>query len=327
MATWDWPCSLARFWPDLTTAAPFYHDVALGPADARALWVTASDRVRLRVGLWPSGAKGTVLLFPGRTEYVEKYGLLAGDLNAMGYAVAAIDWRGQGLADRDLPDRNTGHIGEFSDYQLDVAAMLDCLAAQGLPEPHYLIAHSMGGCIGLRALMRGLDVRAAVFSAPMWGIAISGLMRPVAWSMSWVAHALGLGHHYVPGTKPETYVNQFPFEDNLLTTDPQQFAYMQNQLAAHPDLALGGPSLNWLYKALLETRDMAEEPAPDVPALTFLGSNERIVDVAPVHARMSGWPNGKLVMVEGAEHEVLLEVPQRRDAILAGIRDHFAAHP
>ncbi len=307
--------------------APFHHDVALGPASARAVWVHTPDGSRLRVGLWPEGDKGTVLLFPGRTEYIEKYGLLAGDLNAMGYAVAAIDWRGQGLADRDLPDPNTGHIGEFTDYQQDVAALLACADGQGLPRPRYLLAHSMGGCIGLRALIEGLDVQAAVFSAPMWGIAISGLMRPVAWSMSWAARSVGLGHHYVPGTKPETYVHQFPFQDNVLTTDPDQFAYMQNQLSVHPDLALGGPSLTWLYKALHECRILAALPAPDAPALTFLGSNERVVDAAPVHARMADWPKGELALIDGAEHEVLMEAPAMRDAVLARIKAHFAAHP
>ncbi len=307
--------------------APFFHPVAKGPANARALWVKAKDGVRLRIGIWPEGARGTVLLFPGRTEYLEKYGLLAGDLADMGYATIAIDWRGQGLSDRDLVDRNTGDVGDFDEYQLDVAELLETARAENLPQPWYLLAHSMGGCIGLRALYEGLKVNAACFTAPMWGIAVSGLMRPVAWSMSWSAQSLGLGHHYVPGTNPETYVNQFPFEDNLLTTDPDQFAYMQTQLAEHPDLSLGGPSLRWLYKALTETRHMADKPAPDVPALTFLGSNERVVDTVPVQARMADWPGGELMMMEGAEHEVLMEKPAIRSKALEAIKAHFGAYP
>ena len=57
--------------------------------------------VRIRVGLWHrQGPAGTVLLFPGRTEYVEKYGRTARLLAARGLATLVIDWRGQGIADR-----------------------------------------------------------------------------------------------------------------------------------------------------------------------------------------------------------------------------------
>jgi lysophospholipase len=73
--------------------APLYSDVAEGPEGGKAYWVTARDGVRLRVAAWAKGTKGTVLLMPGRTEYVEKYGRIAGDLAAEGFAMMAIDWR------------------------------------------------------------------------------------------------------------------------------------------------------------------------------------------------------------------------------------------
>lgn len=117
-------------------SAPFYGDAAQGPADGRAYWLTAEDGVRLRVALWnPSGAQGTVLLFPGRTEYAEKYGRAAADFAQRGYCTLAIDWRGQGLADRLLPDTMLGHVGRFADYQLDVLAMTRAAEALGLPRP------------------------------------------------------------------------------------------------------------------------------------------------------------------------------------------------
>jgi uncharacterized membrane protein YbhN (UPF0104 family) len=42
-----------------------------------------------------------------------------------------IDWRGQGLADRMLPDRRIGHVGKFSDYQTDLAAVLRLVSTCG----------------------------------------------------------------------------------------------------------------------------------------------------------------------------------------------------
>ncbi len=297
-------------------AAPFFDDIAEGPRGGGAYWVKTRDHVRIRVGLWPgdgnAAQKGTVLLFPGRTEYVEKYGPAAGDLAARGYATLTVDWRGQGLADRATGDRNLGHVDHFDEFQDDIAAMLDAAEALDLPRPYFLLGHSMGGCIGLRALHRGLPVRAAVFSAPMWGILLGPGVRPFAFGLSWFSHHSKMGRNYAPGTVAETYVKSAPFDDNILTTDPDMYAFMQRQAAARPDLVLGGPSLSWLFSALTETRELMRLPPPPTPALTFLGSRERIVDTRPIHALMPQWVNGRLELVDDAEHEVLMEGPAVR---------------
>lgn len=298
--------------------APFDGDLAEGPADARAFWVTASDGLRVRVAHYPSeGARGTVLLFPGRTEYVEKYGRTAQALAAAGYHMLCIDWRGQGLADRMLEERRTGHVGLFEDYQRDVAAMLGLAEELGLPGPRHLIGHSMGGCIGLRAVMDGLEVASCVFTGPMWGIRIANPVRPAAWAISRMSKSIGLGALLVPGTGVDSYVASAEFGDNLLTTDPEMWDYMRRQVLAIPELQLGGPSLHWLHEALAETRRLARRPSPDLPCICFCGSNERIVDLDRIRNRMARWPGGKLQMVEGGEHEVLMEAAPRRERVHA----------
>lgn len=312
--------------------APFHHDVADGPDTGAAHWLTTTDGVRIRIAHWRAPLpqdrpeKGTVLLFPGRTEYVEKYGRTAAAFVARGFAMVAIDWRGQGLADRLLEDRATGHIGRFEDYQLDVAAALDAAEALDLPKPYFLLAHSMGGAIGLRALMSGLPVNAAAFSAPMWGILMSTVMRPTAWAMSWSSKKAGIGHLLTPGTKAQTYVLAEPFEDNNLTHDRDMYEYMQTQMRLYPDMALGGPSLHWLHEALLDTLDLSHAPTPDVPCVTFLGDQENIVDPARIRSRMGRWAGGRLEMVANGRHEVLMELPQIREPIHDQCAALFDAH-
>jgi lysophospholipase len=305
--------------------APLLAALAEGPADGRAAWLTASDGVRLRVALWGGDAdRGTVLLFPGRTEAIEKYGRTAADLRARGFATAVIDWRGQGLSDRLHGDPALGHVARFDDYQRDVAALMAHVRAAGLPEPLFLLAHSMGGAIGLRALIEGLPVQAAAFSSPMWGIAIAPHMRPVAWTLSTLARPVGFGHVMAPGQPAESYLIRAPFAGNTLTTDADMWDYMRRQIAAEPRLGLGGPSLAWLNEALRETRRLARRPSPAVPVVTFLGLAERIVVPAAIRARMARWPGGELVEVPGAEHEVLMETPARRAMILDRVAAHFA---
>ncbi len=307
------------------SAAPLFADVSPATLDGTAFWTKAADGVRIRLGVYrPEGATGTVLLFPGRTEYVEKYAPAAGELAQRGFATAVIDWRGQGLADRLLDDTRIGHVGLFADYQKDVVAMVSAVRELDMPEPFYLLGHSMGGCIGLRSLYEDLDVAAAAFTGPMWGIRIAPHLRPVAWALGRMMPAIGHGHRLPPGTILDSYVLTAPFEDNLLTSDEEMFEMMRLQLQAHPELALGGPSFVWLREALDETLALSRMPAPKVQADAFLGTNERIVHVGRIEARMRTWPNGVLHMIDGGEHEVLMEGPEARTSIFDTIAARFS---
>lgn len=306
--------------------APLYSDVAEPLSGGAAYWLKALDGVRIRAGVWAEGTRGTVLMFPGRTEYVEKYVHVAAAMRARGYATIIIDWRGQGLADRALSDPMSGHVGSFAEYQLDVTAALAAVSRLGLPEPLFLLSHSMGGCIGLRALQHGLQVRAAVFSGPMWGIRIRPALRPVAWVVGKAARRIGLAHRYAPSTGRASYVEIAPFQDNLLTTDPDMYALMQRQIALHPDLTIGGPSIGWLIAALEETRALRAMASPRLPCLTAIGSNERIIDVDAVLDRMARWPGGRVERFAGAEHEVIMESPGHLQRFFGATADLFDRH-
>lgn len=302
--------------------APFCHDVAEGPEGVRAFWVHAVDGTRLRLALWPDGPKGTILLFPGRTEYCEKYGRLAGDFAKAGYGMATFDWRGQGLADRPAHRADMGHVASFDEYRADVAAFRAALEGLGAPKPWFLIGHSMGGAIGLRALHDGLPVQAAAFSAPMWDIAMRPILKAMSGLVLGLAGPLGLGKTFAATTGP---YKTMEFDDNPLTTDRAQFDYMARQLASYPELRLGGPSNMWLRAALQETAALMARPAPDLPALALIAGREKIVVNSVIENRMRNWPRGSALTIEGAEHELLLEAPQRRAQAMAAILDHFSA--
>ena len=301
--------------------APYFDDVADGPPGGRAVWLRTSDGVRIRGAHWPGGDRGTVLILPGRTEYIEKYGPTAADMVRAGYHALCLDLRGQGLADRPLPDRMKGHVRAFPDYQQDLAALRPLL--DGLPRPLFVIGHSMGGAIGLRAVIEGLPVAAAAFSSPMWGIRFSPGLAPMATGLAAVASTLGQGSAYAPSTGPETYLMVAPFEGNTLTSDRATWDWMRRQLTLHPELALGGPTLQWLHAGMAEVRWLHRQPAPRVPTLTLLGSHERIVNTDMVRQRMSGWREGRLVILPGAEHETLMEGPHLRGTAIGEILAHF----
>ena len=118
---------------------------------------------------------------------------------------------------------------------------------------------------------------------------------------------MGVGHLYAPGTASDNYVLTEPFETNKLTCDRGMYDYMIEQANAHPELGLGGPSLQWLHEALKETRALARRPSPPLPCLTVLGSDEDIVDVDRIYDRMDRWPGSALEIINGGRHEVMMD--------------------
>ena len=86
----------------------------------------AVDGLRLRAARWtPSRrVRGTVALFPGRAEFIEKYFETIGQLLDRGFSVAALDWRGQGLSERALSDRRKGYVRDFSEYDTDLETFM-----------------------------------------------------------------------------------------------------------------------------------------------------------------------------------------------------------
>lgn len=319
--------------------APYYHDLAFAPAarlplsdlpagdlpPAQAHWLHLAEGLRLRATHWPGQAplRGTVLLFNGRTEYAEKYGIVVQTLQAQGYAVATIDWRGQGLSDRVGPNPMIGHVKKFNDYQRDTAALMAYVKAMDLPRPFHMLAHSMGGAIGLRALWRKLPVKSAVFTAPMWGIAMAQALRPAAVSLSAFSQRTGFAHMLAPTQVSFSYVAVAPYELNLLTSDAGQFERMRAQVKAQARFGLGGVSMGWLSEALHENRIAARAPSPDIPCVTCLGGQEAIVDPEAIHARMGAWPKGQLHMFPKARHELLMESPEIRAQVLTHALDLF----
>ena len=76
------------------------------------------DGMRVRLGhARPHGRpRGTVLVLPGRAEFIEKYRETLADLTSAGFAVVTLDWRGQGGSDRFIPRRQPDHVTRFEAY-------------------------------------------------------------------------------------------------------------------------------------------------------------------------------------------------------------------
>lgn len=306
--------------------APFFPEIAKGPNFGAAFWVTAQDGKTLRVGIWRADTlqKGTIFIFPGRTEYIELQGRIALDFVAQGYAVATVDWRGHGLSERLARDPMTLHVDSYADYQHDVAALVELCRELDVPKPWFLIGNSMGGNIGLRAIMEGFPATACAFAAPMWEIKMSRVQKLIAAPVSWAANLLGRGQSYVPGHDCHNYVSTNPFEGNRLTFDPDGYAYWVNQAREKPELQTAGSSMKWLLQSLLECSHLAKRDAPSVPCLAFCGDHDEVVEVAAIKDRMACWENGRFITLDDAKHALLFERNGVRERIISEITALFS---
>ena len=307
------------------SSGPLFQSIAQGPELGRAFWLKTEDDIRIRLAHWMGSERhGTVFLFPGRTEYVEKYGRTAKIICNIGYDVVAIDWRGQGLSDRLHHDPLLGQIKEFSEYQHDLDAVIDFSKEYTFPEPWFILAHSMGGGIGLRAAHRRLGFKAAAFTGPMWGIVGPVIINPFKHKLAKLAVSLGHADNYALTTSRESYTAVSEFSGNTLTRDEEMWSYMKRQVTEQPNLQLAGPSYRWVDAALKEIKELHALPAPDCPGLCLIGDGETIVDKNRVKKFMRKWNNGRLIEVPDALHEILMLSSHRQKVILTDICAFFA---
>ncbi|MCP5433586.1 MAG: alpha/beta hydrolase [Alphaproteobacteria bacterium] len=283
------------------------------PQGGRLLTVATGEGARLRVALWGEGeeARGTVLLLNGRTEYIEKYFETVSELRLRRFAVATLDWRGQGKSGRALKNPLKGHIRDFGTYVGDLRHVMDEAVRPALKGPYVILAHSMGGAIGLTFLHDHPEagIAAAIFSSPMFGLRTGDMPMQRARRLARLAARWGLADAFAQGSGRIHPIVE-PFEKNVVTHDRDRFQRSKALIRAEPELALGGPTFGWVdaaFRATERFEDPAWLAAVKTPVLIVSAGNEELVDNAAQARVAEGLPDAELVTVEGAKHEILQE--------------------
>lgn len=293
------------------------------PPGARA-WdlgfeIEADDGVRLRAAIWNGDGRGTVLLFSGRTEFLEKMAIPATELQDRGFTVASLDWRGQGLSDRVAEPALMGHVGRFTDYHKDIAALMAAPQMAVCQQIDLLMAHSMGGAIAMGALYRGVVApRSVVLSAPMLGIHMPAALKIAGSVTTGFARLFGQLDKRPPfGDVDTPYVFE-GFDGNVLTSDREVFDWMVAALKAEPRLQLAMPSMRWIDESMKEMGWIARQGSVEPPISILLGTKEKVVDFdeVDVAAKRLGCHIHK---IPDARHEVLIESPPMRAQAWAAI--------
>jgi len=291
------------------------------PEDAVSGTVKTPDGVNLRYARWlpPPSRKGTVCLFQGRAEFIEKYFETVRDLRARGFAVATIDWRGQGLSDRVLADRQRGHVRDFYQYGIDLDSFMEQVVLPDCPPPIFALAHSMAGAILLRACHEGRRwFDRIVLSAPMIDLPHASYSM-FASPMLKLLKLLGRRNAYVPVGDEQIAVRP-KFLGNILTSDPVRFARNAAILEAEPMLGLGRPTVSWADAALRAMKQFADPSYPASlrqPILMVAAGNDQVVSTPAIERFAGNLLAGAHIILAGSRHEILQEQDQYRQQFWA----------
>ena len=249
----------------------------------------------------------------GRSEFIEKYFEVIADLQKRGFAVATMDWRGQGLSERLLPVREIGHIRDFGVFRSDLRLFVDEVVKKRLLGPYVLMTHSMGGAPALQMLADGEDsFCAAVLCAPMTRL-FDGLMQRIGIRLlAQSATRIGLSRRAIAGVKEYS----MEFEGNILTSDETRHARFRDLQSAAPNAMIREPTYGWI-RAATEAMDDLHRPRRfaqlKTPTLIVSAENDHLVRSSDHQWLAKQSPLIDCVTIKGALHEIMMERDDLRD--------------
>jgi lysophospholipase len=291
------------------------------PAGGAVRVIEAADGVRLRAAFWKPGgaARGTICLFQGRAEFIEKYAEVVSDLLARGFAVATVDFRGQGGSERLLRNGLKGHVDDFDEYRADAEALMRRLAFTDCPAPYYALGHSMSAPVLMSLALRQPQwFERMVLAAPMVGLPLKRaefFARGLATGLG----RIGFSGAYIPSGTNRIMALR-PFEANRVTSDPVRYGRAVALITQAPELALGSPTIGWAHAAFRAMTATALPGVPEsfrVPTLALSAGGDRIVDPRASERFAARIRGGGHLLIRQARHELMMERDELRDLFWA----------
>ncbi|MFY9288876.1 MAG: alpha/beta hydrolase [Alphaproteobacteria bacterium] len=293
------------------------------------------DAKRMRYALFePEKAHATLLITPGRREFIEKkFAELGEEFLQRNFRLIIVEWRGQGLSDRLLTGarRQRDHAITFDTHIQDLHAFYEKVVRPCQTGPLFVSGHSMGGHLILRWLVEKQmcdAVKGVLLTAPMLALATLPA-HTVARGMSWTAVKLGHGADYAPA-QHDYGPPDYDFKTNPLTHDPDRFAIMEKYFKAHPDLTVSGVTWGWLDAALKSMHHIQQRryfEHLDLPLLNIVGSADRVTPAEELSRVIKRMPRAQNIVIPHAYHDIMnetdlyrLEAWKHIDAFLAKLK-------
>jgi len=307
--------------------APLFETNNLSCLGGESYFYMVSEKDKLRVAFWNLGSeKGTIILQSGRTEFIEKYYEVVTEFIERGYAVAMMDWRGQGLSSRISINNKIGHIDTFKTYDDDLIKVMNELFVPKCPKPFIGFGHSMGGCLLASYFISTENILdKCILCAPMISVRANTFSRRMV-SILGLLENFGLGSFPMqkPSWDDETGWLEEPFEENALTTDKKRFSRSYEFLCQFPELGIKGISVGWLKQALKRTNKFKQidwDAAINKPLLLLDATQDKLVN-SELNKELLGQSQLTTIKSIEAQHEIMMERDEIREEAWSAI-DQF----
>ena len=285
-----------------------------------AYFFPVNEEDNLRIAFWNlESTKGTIILQSGRTEFIEKYYEVISEFIQRGYAVAMMDWRGQGLSSRISRNKRIGHIDRFETYDNDLIKVMNKYFISKCPKPHIGFGHSMGGCLLTSYFISSENLfDKCILCAPMLSVRANALSRRIVNTLG-LLEIVGLGSFPMrrPSWDKENGWLEEPFEENALTTDKMRFNRTYQLLSRYPELGIKGMTVGWLKHAIKRTNKFKILDWSQLikkPLLLLDATDDKLVN-SKSNKELLGQSSLTTIASIDAQHEIMMENDEiRREA-------------
>jgi lysophospholipase len=276
---------------------------------------------RYGVAAPPVAPKATILILTGYGESAEKWFETADDLIDQGFTVWVLERQGQGGSERATPWRDLGHADSFEPDVAAVRALVRGVIRAKGDVPLFVLGHSEGGLIALRAAETGLPMDGLILSSPALDLTALPRSRADFARFTPAMRTLRLGWIRTPDQPRWRRDGPDGFQLGL-THDAERGRVQDAWMLANPDLRMGGRSLGW-FAAFFDASDAAVRDARKVesPTLMLDGGKDRVA-TAGAQARLCAQMKAcRETRYPDAGHDLHMESDAIRGPWLASIVD------
>ncbi len=262
-----------------------------------------------------------IVCLQGLGEFSEKYFELARWCNDNNLAFWTFDWAGQGKSSRYLDNPQKRHAASFDEDITDLHYLIMEYIKHSSVHPDKgriplaMIAHSMGGNIGLQYIDKHPDIfECAAFSAPMTGLKIfEKFPQSLSYAVSLIANILA-GKSYAfrnSGWDKES-------TDTKLSSDPIRNLIHNKWFEKNSDLVTGGVTFGWLNQAQKSCLKVQKSSDITIPSIFGIPENENLVDSNMTKKIAARIRSARIIDYPESFHEILME----KDSIRSNYLDN-----
>lgn len=253
-------------------------------------------------------SKGTVLFIHGFTGFTRKFDEVTYYFLTQGYNVVRYDQRGHGFSSREVKDSlSKVHIDDFQTYVDDASLIYkEILLPNSEDKPIFLFSHSMGGCVAALLIENFPEYfDAAILNAPMLGIKLLGIPKPIA--KAFVNTAIGFNKGASFAFDHQEFIPNEKLDIKKTSTKSKaRYQYVLDLRNENIYYQTNGATFSWVDAAIKATSDIFKPKQlkkVNIPILIFQAEKDNLVGSKEQDKFAKRTGNTKIIFMPFVEHD------------------------